>query len=117
MRAVLAMLIVMLPALSGCGHKAMEGLPPVDRWDLATVPGAPGVTGLVEEPRYPNGYVRSRRRFERRRLGRAATLRPAAVVALTHTHGLGSSSRVAAFTLLSENYPPCPVWNYVGGVL
>ena len=40
MRAVLAMLIVTLPAATGCANKAKEGLPPADRWDQAVAPGA-----------------------------------------------------------------------------
>jgi predicted small lipoprotein YifL len=48
MRAVLAMLIVTLPAASGCGKKAREGLPPADRWDQVTAPGA---LAELEQPR------------------------------------------------------------------
>jgi hypothetical protein len=54
MRAVLAMLIVTLPASTGCGKKAREGLPPAERWDQASVPGVPG---LVEEQQHPHGMA------------------------------------------------------------
>ncbi|HWO25758.1 MAG TPA: hypothetical protein VNO30_43780 [Kofleriaceae bacterium] len=48
MRAVLAMLLVTLPAATGCGKKAREGLPPADRWDQVSAPGA---LAELEQPR------------------------------------------------------------------
>jgi hypothetical protein len=53
MRAVLAMLIVTLPASIGCAKKAREGLPPAERWDQASVPGVPGVL----EEQHPHGMA------------------------------------------------------------
>jgi hypothetical protein len=52
MRAVLAMLLVTLPAAAGCGNKAKEGLPPAERWDQGQ-PG--GAMASLDESLRPRG--------------------------------------------------------------
>src|SRR5687767_3833071 len=55
MRAVLAMLLVTLPAATGCGKKAREGLPPADNWDQLQSAGAMVSIDPNQRPRAMGG--------------------------------------------------------------
>jgi hypothetical protein len=52
MRAVLAMLLITVPAASGCGKKAREGLPPAEDWSQSG-----GVMASIDESQRPGGMT------------------------------------------------------------